>query len=128
MVLGFAESSTRISEALGVVPTRTWRAGEPVAPGAANRQPTNGWLVTSPVDPVNPDPDEAVTKVLNLIPDGAFGRLPTDADVQLSVTIYGHRERPSLYLSNRTLAMLAAIRASLDVDTYDLSEVDSEKE
>ena len=71
------------------------------------------------------DPEAALESLLGLIPDlSSFSRLPGSSEVQVTFTLYGITGRPSLWLSGRAIHRLALIGASLDVDTYDLSEVD----
>lgn len=123
MILGFTEQPDEMSRILGVSPSRTWTKGEPVAPGAHNRQPQNGWQLSAPVDPINAEANSAVESLLSLFPDrSAFRRLPSEAEVQLTCTVYAYGERPWLYFSRQTVSMLGEIGASLDVDIYDLSE------
>src|SRR5262249_14180102 len=90
LVLGFSESPETISFVLGVVPTKAWRAGDAVLDRPENRQPANGWMLRSPVDPRLGDADLAVTGLIRMFPDPrAFHRLPSPSRVQVTCTLYG---------------------------------------
>jgi hypothetical protein len=122
MVLGFHESPENVSKVIGIAPTKAWRAGDPVLDKKENKQPENGWMLNSPVEPKSGDADAAILALVSSFPSPeAFFRLPKGSRVQVTCTLYGYSERPWMYLSNRTLSALAAIGADLDVDIYDLS-------
>ena len=128
VILGFECSSDEISSTLGVAPTQVWRDGETVTPQATNVHHENGWMLRSPVDPQRASAEEAVNALLAQFPSlKAFAALPAAADIQLTCTIYGHDERPGLWLSKDVIARLAQIGASLDVDVYDLIEYTNDK-
>lgn len=60
--------------------------------------------------------------LLDGLPDlTAFRRLPPGVEVQLTCTVYGHGDRPFVFLSADTIAKLGSMGASFDIDTYDLS-------
>ncbi len=122
MVLDFECDAQLITETLGVEPTKTWKTGERVHAKAINVHHQNGWLKKSPVDQFQTTPEESIAALLLLFPDlSAFLRLPPACQVQLTSTLYGYKERPHFFLSSQYVAQLAAIRADLDVDVYDLS-------
>lgn len=122
MVHDFECEATVITELLGVQPTKTWKTGDRVLPQAINVYHQNGGMKESPVDPGRTTPEESVAALLALFPDlSAFARLPRPSEVEVSSTLFGHKERPYFSLSARYLAQLGAIGADLDLDIYDLS-------
>jgi len=122
VVLDFDGPADAITAVLGVPPTTTWRTGERRVPEATILHKQNGWMIRSPADPLTAAPEEAVLQLLARIPDPtAFRRLPPSVEVQLTVTVYGLGDRPFVFLSADTVAKLASMGASLDIDTYDLS-------
>jgi Domain of unknown function (DUF4279) len=124
IVLDFECDAQLITATLGVQPTSTWKVGESVHPKAINVHHQNGWMKESPVDRCRTTPEESVGALLPLFPDlSAFTRLPQGSHVQLTLTLYAYKERPYFFLSSRYVAQLAMIRADLDVDIYDLSDV-----
>ena len=126
-VVGFSGEASEITRVLRIEPTKTWREGDLRDPKATIKHRDNGWSLKSPVDPHHTTPGESVAALLAVLPDlEAFNRLPTEAEVWLSCTIYGLTERPYFELSAESLAKLASIRASLDVDTYDLTSASEE--
>ena len=118
------EAPETITRILGVNPTQTWNAGDLAGPPGSRRHKKRlGSQIASRSD--RRRPDQAVMTLIDLFPDrAAFRRLPAGAEVQLTCAVYGYRERPGLYLSGTAMAALAEIGANLDVDTYDLSEVE----
>jgi hypothetical protein len=123
IVLGFSCSPKDITKILGIDPTKSWMVGDRVLPVAKNVHHENGWSVDSPVDREHTTPEVAVQALLRLFPDrNAFRRLPKDAEVQLTISVMGYTERPSVFLSRESIEALAEICASLDVDPYDLTD------
>ncbi len=85
-------------------------------------------MLRSPADPERTSAEEAVNALLAQFPRlTAFAALPAEAEIQLTCTIYGHDERPGLWLSKDVMARLAQIGANLDVDIYDLVEYADDK-
>jgi hypothetical protein len=126
-VLGFEGEPETVSRILQMSPTRTWVKGSPVAVGATNVHHQNGWALHSEVFSEMSDVDVAVRQVLDKFSSPhVFEKLPDECEVQLTVTIFALRERPGLWLSPQTTRKMAAVGASLDVDIYDLTSVESE--
>lgn len=121
-VLSLEQTAEELSAMLGTTATKLWRTGESILGDSPARHKENGWALVVTGPEVNRDPDLAVRNLLDTLPStAAFRSLPPSCEVQLSIGLTGHRARPGLYLSAETLARLSAIRASLDIDTYDLT-------
>jgi Domain of unknown function (DUF4279) len=126
VVYAFEESPDAVTAILGVTPTKTWLAGDPVLQQAVHKQKENGWMLRSPTDPASGDADASVLELIRLFPDtDAFNKLPGAAQVQVTCTLYGYSQRPSMYLSTSAMKALARIGADLDVDVYDLSSIEN---
>jgi hypothetical protein len=120
-VYGFTGSANEISEILGIEPSETFRAGDPVLPQSTRLHSENGWRLSSPVDPENATAEDAVRALLDLVPHRkAFATLPRECEVVVSCTIYGYEERPYCAIAREDIKRLAEIGATLDIDTYDL--------
>jgi hypothetical protein len=116
------ESAAEITQVLGVPPSKTWLAGDTVAPRARNVHHQSGWLLQSPLEG-RVDPEASLDALLKLIPDpSSFNKLPKGCEIQATFTLYGETGRPSLLLSAKAIQQLAVIGASLDIDTYDLTD------
>jgi hypothetical protein len=127
IVMDFDCSSDAITRILGVPPTETWTIGQPVTQRAKNVHHENGWMIRSPVDPKATSLENSLRELLRLFPDtAAFARLPQGATIQVTCTIYAHKERPYVSLPATLLGTLGQIRANLDVDIYDLTTVNDE--
>ena len=116
MVLDFSGSADRIMEVLKVTPTRTWRAGDLVTPRTKHTMKRNGWSLASPAAESS-GADEVVRELLKLFPTlEAFHGLPQDAEVQLTISVLGHKDRPGVFLSKEVMRSIAAAGASLDIE------------
>lgn len=114
-----------ITKILGVLPTKTARRGDLKIEGGTRRWTHNWWNLKSPVDPTVATGEEAVTALLDLLPDpSAFGRLPPGSEVEVGCLLMGYAYRPWLHLSPPVMARLASIGAALDVDPYDMTTDD----
>jgi hypothetical protein len=123
VVLGFDCSPEHISTLLGVEPTKSWLKGEPVHPRATNTHAENGWMRASPSDPTVASAEEGIRALLQLFQDPTvFARLPKQSTVQLTCTLFGYEYRPYVYVPAELVRTIATIGASIDIDTYDLSD------
>jgi hypothetical protein len=119
-VYGFEGSANAISQILGIEPSETFRAGDPVLPQSTRLHSENGWRLSSPVDPENATAEDAVHALLDLLPNRkVFAALPAECEVVVSCTIYGYEERPYCCIATEDIKRLAEIGATLDIDTYD---------
>lgn len=125
LILGFECPAEEITKVVGVVPTQTWRRGDRVSPVATNVHKENAWVLHSPADPHSASPEDAVRALLGTLPSmKAFRSLPDDVEIQLTCTVYGHSERPYVYLPAELVERVGELRASLDIDTYDLTSTE----
>lgn len=123
IVLGFSCPAHEITSILGVEPTNSWTAGDPVLAIAKNIHHENGWALESPASVEDTTPEDAIQALFRSLPSAeAFERLPKDADVQLTISVKGYTERPAVFLSTESIIALAKLRASLDIDPYDLTQ------
>lgn len=116
-VLGFTGDPDEVSAMMGTAPDDTWRAGEGIG-NARTPQPEAGWRIRSRL-PSGADVDEHARWLLDRLPSG----LPADGPaaglyLQLSYAIDVYDERPALSFSPETIARVAGLGASIDVDLY----------
>ena len=106
-----------ITELLNLQPTTAWRAGER-PPHGGLVSATAVWEIESPI--VNSvHLEDMATAVLDLLP----AVLPDLAAVHgwtttLAYTVWMRRQTPGMLFRPGTLARLARLGASLDIDTY----------
>jgi hypothetical protein len=126
-VLGFNCLPDTISSILGIAPTKSWLKGDRVHLNATNTHAENGWSIASPSDATVVSAEEGVRALLQLFPDPTvFSKLPKECSVQLTCTIFGYTYRPFVYIPADLVMRIAAIGASIDIDTYDLSSEGNE--
>lgn len=105
-----------VSLVLGVKASRTWRAGETIGKSSRVRS-SNGWVLESGLKDEN-DPQRHVVWLLDHLPQTLepLREIAPQFDAQLSLTIEIDDEAPQFNFPASTLARLARLRVSLDVD------------
>ena len=120
VVQGFTCPDDEITSALGVVPTKTWVAGDLVTPFTVHRHKDTGWQLR-PSD-VSTSVDAALLTLLDMLPKGSIpARLPSSAIARIHLGLTGLTERPSFTVSPVVLKRLADTEVALSVDPYDLT-------
>lgn len=119
----FECSPEKITKILGIQPTKTWIKGEPINPIGKRVYKENGWMIESPINPVNSNVDEQVESLLSVITPyvEAFANLPSDVYIELSCVIYvpsNDHGRPTVGFSANTIKILAKLGANIDIDIY----------
>jgi hypothetical protein len=122
-VYDFECSPTEITRILGLNPTETWLRGDKVLPVADNTLKENGWRLASPLHPINTPLDEHLDALSSLVLPRAtaFSMLPTGSIVEISCVICSFTHRPVIHFSQEHVAAATSLKASIDVDVYDLS-------
>jgi hypothetical protein len=126
-ITDFDVDPEEITEIIGIQPTKTRKAGDPV-PRTIIKTKMNGWLLYAPCDPFKSDLDEQVEKLLEIIEPykDNFSKLPKGTHIELSCFLYSYKERPIIGFSAESIKKLAEIGASIDVDSYDFSSSNDE--
>lgn len=125
VIARFECSPAEITEIIGIHLTETWLKGEPVLPKAKNVHKSNGWMLRSPINPVNSIVDAQVEGLLQIIAPQveAFANLPSGVYVELGYVIYTYSYRfPVMGFSQDTIKMLEKIGGAIDVDLYGLKD------
>lgn len=109
-----------VTRRLGLLPTRTWRLGDPV-PGTLLRRKSTAWLIDSGKE-ATVDLAEQATRVLGpaFSQESAVSRLRQELGltVTLSCAVYLENERPDIHFSPDLLIGLTRLRAEIDVAVY----------
>ena len=121
-VSGFAGSPSKITALLGIEPSRTWVAGDPVQNTTLKRQ-DNRWILDSPVDSAAPL-SKHLESILSFASPavGRFRMLPSGAKVQIFCAVYDYERAVVLEFTKDIITQLAAVGAGLGIDYYDMSE------
>jgi Domain of unknown function (DUF4279) len=121
----------RITEALGLQPSETWRRGD--AWGRRPRpHPEHGWVLATPYR-ATWDPDEPLRQLLEWIEPSKASLIELTAGglVEGRLSIVGsQRDRgPSIYLDSEVVRVIAQLGLDLNVDFYVVEDVpDGEEE
>jgi hypothetical protein len=113
-----------VTDATGLAPTETWRAGDPFEPnrkGGRPRRNFSGWVMGSAAtDPIYLEPH--VRSVLEQLRPGwhALVAICRDYEAALNCVVNCHLERstPSLHLDPDMVRALAELGAQVDFDLY----------
>jgi hypothetical protein len=118
-----------MTEALGLAPTRTWSAGDVVAPKsvATRRYKDNGWELK-----VSHHRGTELTKHLESLiarlERSRFKAIRKNADAYLECEIYDYEfRRTDLSLSRKAISGLSDLGLEVDIDYYDLSHGNGEE-
>jgi hypothetical protein len=122
-VLSDSMSAAKVTEAIGVEPTRQRIKGEPVSPKRPNIPVASHMWVWQVGDLVERSLDAQLDEIWNALGSHAskFKGLPSDAKVQLDIWITHRGSELSLgwALDRRHVVAAAAFGASINVDEYD---------
>jgi hypothetical protein len=113
-----------ISRSMGIRPTRFWRRGDHVLPGATNVHHENGWQLKTPAVLDALSLDEAITRFLDGMP-GLTQKLAaiTERHERLVECVVESRDRDAvLCLSSAAVTRIAALGAAVDIDYYDFTD------
>ncbi len=124
----FECSTDYITSAIGINPTKVWHRGDKVHPKATNEHKENGWLLISPCEEANSSVDEqvrALSKIILPIIDN-FLKLPEEAGTELSCIVRAFKYMPSISFSSDTVSFFSKLKASVDIDVYDLIGTEGE--
>jgi hypothetical protein len=118
---GFAGDPKRLSEIIGLTPSKTWLAGEAIE-RSKRKYESNGWRVSAPRDV-----DDVEAGV-----DALFGYLAPRWEslrnvsqlcrVELSIVVYAERQVPAIHFRDDQIRRLIELSGKIDVDVYCLAD------
>jgi hypothetical protein len=119
---GAALDPQQLTAWTGLLPSRTWMAGELIREGALLRYEHSGWSIRSGL-PHSRSLEDHVDALLRRLKPGWDTLLGLcqryDAEVACAVYSYGGA-RPAIHLRKDQCRRLSELNASLDVDVYAL--------
>lgn len=128
VIHGFECFPDYITSIIGVNPSKVWRQGDKVHPKAINQHKENGWLLSSPSEEANSSVDEQVRALSEIVLPRIdnFMKLPEGAETELSFIVRAYEYMPSISFSLDTISFLSRLKASVDIDVYDLTDEEDE--
>ena len=123
---GFAHDPRKLTEIIGLTPSKTWVAGEPVERSKRTYE-SNGWRVTAPqrVDEVEAGVDALFD---HLAPRWENLRnVSRECRVELGVVVYAERQVPAIHFRDDQIRQLTELSAKIDVDVYCLGDARSRR-
>lgn len=126
----FSCDPAEITKALGVEPTATAKTGDLRARDTILKHKCNSWDLDSALVGQF-DVDEHVSQLMKRVPDlDRVRRLDPAVKAQLTcvVHLFGDDNRPTLSLSHQSMAYLAKLGASYDIDYYLIGGDESSKD
>lgn len=122
-ITGLTKDPRVVSEALRVMPTRTWLVGDLVSPPAtARRRTSNGWLLASGCPPGASLSDhfEALLVALSSLPKEPI-ELTSAADVEIRCAITDYAGQVPLIVPPDIARLASRLGARIYLSYYDLS-------
>ena len=126
IIAEFACDPELITAAVGVQPSRAWKAGDMVRPSSAPRR-TSGWMLEAPAG----SGDDFEARAVWLL-----GQLPSDLrrlesvsscwSAKLYASVYTSGDRPPLFLSPAVVQRLSELGAAIDIDLFVLPDDERE--
>jgi hypothetical protein len=110
-------SAEQISGKIGLKPHRTWKKGD-LRPNTQIAEPSNGWLINSPVGKDQPLRLHVERLLAILSPHAKeIAGLTPACDSELSCVYYGE-SRPEVNFESTIIQGLSKLDCSLDIDIY----------
>jgi Domain of unknown function (DUF4279) len=111
-------SPEEISSRLGQEPDRAWRKGTDDRKVSRNMSKCHGWIMNSGTGRDVSIEDQIERLLAKLKPlSNEIRQMSATETVDFSCVVYAQTE-PPLYFENKTLSVIAALGANLDVDLY----------
>ena len=129
---GFECPVEAITRIIGIQPSRTRQRGETFRHPKGVRDVVwreSSWTLHSPLAG-SVELEAQVDALLELIAPAipSFRKLPTEASIHLGCAIYAYSERPAIWFTRKQIECLASIGAGIDVDVYDFTECEDDKQ
>lgn len=105
---------------LGMAPSKTWRVGDPVIPGAKLREKANGWLLKSGL-PLAAPLEEHIRSLMELLQPvwPALVELCNKRHAEIYCVVYSYGgDRPGIFFDRDAVRRAADLNADIDVDLY----------
>ena len=129
VISGFECCPSLITSIVGINPSKVWKRGDKVHQKATNAHKENGWIISSPCDASNSSIDEQVISLSEIalpVIDN-FMDLPEGTEIELSCIVRAYKYMPSISFSLKTISFLSMLKATVDIDVYDLIEEEAEE-
>jgi hypothetical protein len=126
-VFNFDEDFATITQALGLVPSETWRKGDPATPKGIRTH--TRWSLRSPVSPSHTF-QQQIRALLPLLEDHAEGVRDIARRYAAGIRCYAyyHEEyNPEVHLPADLVQRIAALGLSVDFDLYFLPDDNPKK-
>lgn len=110
---------SEITQSLGVEPTESWKKGDSSKYNPS--RPDSGWCLHSPLPKTNPDLQQHIEAVLDLLRPRhtAVQALSQKYRTYLVCTgKYDEHTSPGLFLSREALTLITSLGLSFDADLY----------
>lgn len=115
-VTDFQEHPSKITEILGVQPSKSWLKGDLINERTTIRYKQNGWKITPPLLDNN-SLSTNINTLFNVIEPfmGNFNKLPYCV-VEISCCIYVYEYMPEIFVEPYLVKKISEINAGLDID------------
>lgn len=124
VITEYSDYPEELSERLGVKPTKTWRTGEPRAPGAWVVHKSNGWKLESPGTATAEPFEEQLSTLLAVLEQAAavLRAVAQDACVRVYARFDDRGTFSGIKLNPAMMEALCRIGATLELDVGSADE------